>query len=139
MAKIRRQNLPRALYDHLLDRVQQRSISAQQLRLYCVGWTRSPRFPTAGGSSDVPNLWRGRHRPERAGNNSPVISGSFRKVSMAFLPSSSAVCWLVDARMRRQVGMHGASLQVLCQDQSCRWTIGEVINVTVAAPFINNR
>ncbi len=33
MPKIRRQNLPRALYAHLLDRVQQRAISAEQLRL----------------------------------------------------------------------------------------------------------
>ena len=33
MPKIRRQNLPPALYAHLLERVQQRDISAQQLRL----------------------------------------------------------------------------------------------------------
>jgi hypothetical protein len=53
MPKIRRQNLPPALYDHLLDRVQQRSISAQQLRRMFVDGhsTRSPhgrwfkRFP----------------------------------------------------------------------------------------------
>jgi len=32
MPKIRRQNLPPALYAHLLERVQQRNISAQQLR-----------------------------------------------------------------------------------------------------------
>ncbi len=36
MAKIRRQDLPRALYAHLLDRVQQRNISAQQLLAFVV-------------------------------------------------------------------------------------------------------
>lgn len=37
MPKILRENLPPALYDHLLERVQQRRITGQQLRLL-VGW-----------------------------------------------------------------------------------------------------
>ncbi len=45
MAKIRRQNLPRALYDHLLDRVQQHSISAQQLRLLLRWVDTQPEVP----------------------------------------------------------------------------------------------
>ena len=35
--------------------------------------------------------------------------------------------------------MDGACFQVLCEDQSGRGTAGEVIDVTVAAPFVNNR
>ena len=35
--------------------------------------------------------------------------------------------------------MDGAGFQVLCEDQSGRGTVGEVIDMTVAAPFINNR
>jgi hypothetical protein len=45
MPKIRRQNLPRALYAHLLDRVQQRSISAEQLRLILQWLDTQPEVP----------------------------------------------------------------------------------------------
>ena len=45
MPKIRRQNLPPALYQHLLDRVQQRSISAQQLRLLLRWMDTQPEVP----------------------------------------------------------------------------------------------
>lgn len=45
MPKIRRHNLPPALYDHLLDRVQQRSISAQQLRLMLRWMDPQPEVP----------------------------------------------------------------------------------------------
>ena len=46
MPKIRRQNLPPALYAHLLDRVQQRNISAQQLRLLLRWMDAEPEVPT---------------------------------------------------------------------------------------------
>lgn len=45
MPKIRRQGLPRALYAHLLDRVQQRNISAQQLRLLLRWMDGQPEVP----------------------------------------------------------------------------------------------
>jgi len=43
--KIRRQNLPRALYAHLLDRVQQRNLSAQQLRIILRWMDTQPEVP----------------------------------------------------------------------------------------------
>lgn len=46
MPKIRRHNLPPALYGHLLDRVQQRNISAQQLRLLLKWMDLQPEVPT---------------------------------------------------------------------------------------------
>src|ERR1041385_7385531 len=52
---------------------------------------------------------------------------------------SRRIAWSVDARMRRQVGRDGATFQVLCADQSGRGTVGEVIDATVAAPFVNHR
>jgi hypothetical protein len=45
MPKIRRQNLPEALYAHLLDRVQQRSVSADQLRLVLRWIDTQPEVP----------------------------------------------------------------------------------------------
>ena len=45
MPKIRRQNLPRALYAHLLDRVQERDVSAQQLRLMLRWIDTQPEVP----------------------------------------------------------------------------------------------
>jgi hypothetical protein len=45
MPKIRRQNLPPALYEHLLDRVQQRSISAGQLRVLLRWMDTQPEVP----------------------------------------------------------------------------------------------
>ena len=45
MPKIRRQDLPLALYAHLLDRVQQRNISAQQLRLLLRWMDAQPEVP----------------------------------------------------------------------------------------------
>jgi hypothetical protein len=45
MPKIRRQNLPPALYAHLLDRVQQRSVSAEQLRLMLRWMDTQPEVP----------------------------------------------------------------------------------------------
>jgi hypothetical protein len=45
MPKIRRQNLPPVLYAHLLERVQQRNISAQQLRLLLRWVDTRPEVP----------------------------------------------------------------------------------------------
>jgi len=45
MPKIRRQNLPPALYAHLLDRVQQRNISTQQLRVLLRWMDNQPEVP----------------------------------------------------------------------------------------------
>jgi len=43
--KIRRQNLPPALFQHLLDRIRDRSISADQLGLLAVWLDRQPEVP----------------------------------------------------------------------------------------------
>jgi hypothetical protein len=45
MPKVRRQNLPPALLRHLLERIQQRSISADQLGLLAVWLDLSPEVP----------------------------------------------------------------------------------------------
>jgi hypothetical protein len=45
MPRIRRHQLPRALYDHLLDRVQNRSISGPQLRLMLLWMDTLPEVP----------------------------------------------------------------------------------------------
>ena len=56
MPKIRRQNLPSALYDHLLDRVQQRNISAQQLRLMLRWMDTRPEVPNRRWFKRFPEL-----------------------------------------------------------------------------------
>jgi hypothetical protein len=56
MPKIRRQNLPPALYAHLLDRVQQRNISAHQLRLLLRWMDTQPEFPTERWFKRFPEL-----------------------------------------------------------------------------------
>jgi hypothetical protein len=45
MPKIRRHNLPPALYAHLLERIQQRHISGQQLRLLLRWMDTQPEVP----------------------------------------------------------------------------------------------
>jgi hypothetical protein len=45
MPKIRRQNLPPALFDHLLERVQQRQIAGHQLRLVVRWMDTQPEVP----------------------------------------------------------------------------------------------
>jgi hypothetical protein len=45
MPKILRENLPPALYDHLLERVQQRRITGQQLRLLVRWMDTHPEVP----------------------------------------------------------------------------------------------
>ena len=56
MPKIRRHNLPPALYDHLLDRVQQRSISSQQLRLMVRWMDTQPEVPNGRWFKRFPEL-----------------------------------------------------------------------------------
>lgn len=45
MPKVRRRNLPPALFQHLLDRVQDRSISASQLGLLADWLDQQPEVP----------------------------------------------------------------------------------------------
>ncbi len=56
MPKIRRLDLPRALYAHLLDRVQQRNISAQQLRLLLRWMDTQPEVPHGRWFKRFPEL-----------------------------------------------------------------------------------
>lgn len=56
MPKIRRHNLPRPLYDHLLERVQQRSVSAQQLRLLLRWVDTQPEVPNGRWFKRFPEL-----------------------------------------------------------------------------------
>ena len=46
MPKVRRQNLPPALLDHLLDRIRSREISADQLGLFAEWLDTEPEVPT---------------------------------------------------------------------------------------------
>jgi hypothetical protein len=48
MPKIRRQNLPPALLDHLLDRIRSREISADQLGLFADWLDSEPEVPSEG-------------------------------------------------------------------------------------------
>ncbi len=52
MPKIRRQNIPPALLQHLLDRIQQRRISADQLGCWPRGLIHNPMCQKVSGSSD---------------------------------------------------------------------------------------
>jgi hypothetical protein len=45
MPKIRRSNIPPALYQHLLDRIQSRKISAEQLTLFARWLETEPEVP----------------------------------------------------------------------------------------------
>jgi hypothetical protein len=56
MPKIRRQNLPRGLYAHLLDRVEQRSITAHQLRLLLRWIDTQPEVPNGRWFKRFPEL-----------------------------------------------------------------------------------
>ena len=56
MPKIRRHNLPPALYDHLPDLVQQRSVSAQQLRLMLRWMDTQPEVPHGRWFKRFPEL-----------------------------------------------------------------------------------
>jgi hypothetical protein len=52
MPKIRRQNVPPALLNHLLDRITERQISANQLEQFADWLVAEPEVPRAGGSND---------------------------------------------------------------------------------------
>lgn len=56
MPKIRRTNLPPALFAHLLERVQQRNISAQQLRLMLRWMDTQPEVPQGKWFKRFPEL-----------------------------------------------------------------------------------
>ena len=56
MPKIRRQNLPPALLQHLLDRIQQREISACQLGLLATWLDQNPEVPAGEWFKRFPNL-----------------------------------------------------------------------------------
>ena len=45
MPKVRRRNVPRAVFDHLLERVQQREIPAEQLGLLAQWLDTEPEVP----------------------------------------------------------------------------------------------
>jgi hypothetical protein len=75
MPKIRRQNLPRALYAHLLDRVQQRYISAQQLRLMLRWMDTQPEVPDGRWFKRFPEL---------------VVCGEGELIKTFLLPSQAA-------------------------------------------------
>ena len=75
MPKIRRQNLPPALYAHLLDRVQQRNISAQQLRLMLRWIDTQPEVPTSKWFKRFPEL---------------IVCGEGELIKTFLLPSQAA-------------------------------------------------
>jgi hypothetical protein len=52
MPKIRRQNVPPTLLNHLLERVFEREISADQLGQFADGLVTEPEVPEVGGSND---------------------------------------------------------------------------------------
>jgi hypothetical protein len=54
MPKIRRQNLPPALLNHLLARIKDRQISADQLGQLADWLDSEPEVPEADGSNDFP-------------------------------------------------------------------------------------
>jgi hypothetical protein len=56
MPKVRRQNLPPALYAHLLERVQQRNISARQLRFMLRWVDAQPEVPNGRWFKRFPEL-----------------------------------------------------------------------------------
>jgi len=56
MPKILRRNLPRPLYEHLLERVQQRQISGKQITLMIEWMDASPDVPTGKWFKRFPDL-----------------------------------------------------------------------------------
>ncbi len=51
MPKIRRRNLPPALLQHLLDRIQAREVSPEQLRTFAQWLDSEPEVPNGRGSN----------------------------------------------------------------------------------------
>jgi hypothetical protein len=56
MPKVRRGNLPRSLYAHLLERVQQRNISGQDLILLIEWLDRQPEVPPGNWFKRFPKM-----------------------------------------------------------------------------------
>jgi hypothetical protein len=56
MPSVRRQGLPPALLQHLLDRIQQREISASQLGLLAAWLDRNPEVPTGRWFKRFPGM-----------------------------------------------------------------------------------
>jgi hypothetical protein len=56
MPKVRRQNVPPALLQHLLDRIQQRNISANQLGLLAEWLDTEPEVPTGKWFKKLPGM-----------------------------------------------------------------------------------
>jgi hypothetical protein len=56
MPQIRRRNLPRTLYDHLLERVQQREISGKQLALMVEWLDTHPEVPAGKWFKRFPGM-----------------------------------------------------------------------------------
>ena len=75
MPQFRRHNLPPALYDHLLDRVQQRHISAQQLRMMSRWLDTQPEVPSGRWFKRFPEL---------------IVCGEGELIRTFLLPSQAA-------------------------------------------------
>jgi len=56
MPKVRRQGLPPALLQHLLDRIQQRQITADQLGLLAAWLDRTPEVPAGRWFKRFPSM-----------------------------------------------------------------------------------
>jgi hypothetical protein len=56
MPRVRRENLPRALWAHLLGRMQQREISLQQLYLFSKWLEREPEVPSGPWFKRFPEM-----------------------------------------------------------------------------------
>ena len=76
MPKIRRHNLPPALYAHLLDRVQQRHFSAEQLRVMLQWMDTQPEVPDGRWFKRFPEL---------------VVCGEGELIKTFLLPSQAPI------------------------------------------------
>lgn len=56
MPKVRRHNLPRQLFAHLLERIQQRQISGEQLTLMIEWLDQQPEVPTGKWFKKFPGM-----------------------------------------------------------------------------------
>lgn len=56
MPKVRRHNLPRHLFAHLLERIQQRQISGEQLTLMIEWLDQQPEVPTGKWFKKFPGM-----------------------------------------------------------------------------------
>ena len=56
MPKVRRHNLPRQLFAHLLERIQQRQISGEQLTLMIEWLDQQPEVPTGKWLKKFPGM-----------------------------------------------------------------------------------